>query len=103
MELIDYLAKSKTAHPISKQLELHLNSDGSIANASILKKPIDVTKSYYIATSDFLANGGDHMDFFKNPISTTDIDYLLRNQIIDYFVKNDTIKASVDQRFIQLK
>lgn len=103
IELLDYLAKSKKAHPISKQLELQLNPQEKIANATISQKPIDVSKSYHIATTDFLANGGDHMDFFKNPISTTDIDYLLRNEIIDYFIKNDTIKASVDQRFTQLK
>lgn len=103
IELLEYLAQSKTAHPISKQLQLHLNSQGKIANVSIFKKPVDLSKSYYIATTDFLANGGDHMNFFKNPISTTDIDYLLRNQIIDYFIEHDTITASTDQRFIQLK
>ncbi|EKF55383.1 putative 5'-nucleotidase/2',3'-cyclic phosphodiesterase [Galbibacter marinus] len=103
IELLSYLAKSKTAHPISKQLELHLNDRGEIAHASIAQKPIDVSKSYFVATSDFLANGGDHMDFFKNPINTTDIEYLLRNEIIDYFMKTDTLKASVDQRFIQIK
>src|SRR5690606_26930604 len=103
IELLSYLAKSKTAHPISKQLELHLNDRGEIAHASIAQKPIDVSKSYFVATSDFLANGGDHMDFFKNPINTTDIEYLLRNEIIDYFMKTDTFKASVDHRFIQIK
>jgi len=103
MELLMYLANSKIAHPISKQLILQLNPEGKIDNATISQKPIDVSKSYNVATSDFLANGGDHMDFFKNPIRTTDIDYLLRNEIIDYFIMNDTIQASVDQRFIQLK
>ncbi|WP_417362959.1 5'-nucleotidase C-terminal domain-containing protein [Galbibacter sp.] len=103
MELLIYLAESKTAHPISKQLQLQLKANGDIAMATINNQAIDVTKNYFVVTSDFLANGGDHMNFFKNPISTTDIDYLLRNEIIDYFTKIDTIRAAVDQRFTQLK
>src|SRR5690606_10052166 len=39
MELLTYLAKSNTAHPISKELELHLNDRGEIASARIAKKP----------------------------------------------------------------
>lgn len=103
MELLTYLARKKTAHPVSKQLELHLNDRGEIARARIAKEPVDVSKNYFVATSDFLANGGDHMDFFKDAINTTDIDYLLRNEIIDYFIKTDTIEAAVDQRFIQIQ
>lgn len=103
IELLEYLAESKTAHPISNQLQLELKANGEIANATVNNQAVDVAKNYYVATSDFLANGGDHMDFFKNAISTTDLEYMLRNEIIDYFTKVDTIKASVDQRFTKLK
>src|SRR5690606_20815574 len=103
IELLEYLAESKTAHPISNQLQLELKANGEIANATVNNQAVDVAKNYYVATSDFLANGVDHMDFFKNAISTTDLEYMLRNEIIDYFTKVDTIKASVDQRFTKLK
>jgi len=43
------------------------------------------------------------MGFFKNRTSITNLDYLVRNAIIDYFKKVDTITATVDNRFIQLK
>lgn len=103
MELISYLANSKVPHPVSEQFELQLDSEGTVIKAAINQVPISQNRNYNIATTDFLANGGDHMDFFKNPINTTDIDYLLRNEIIDYFTKVDTLKAAVDQRFIQRK
>lgn len=102
LELVEYLANAKTPHPLSKQFELHLDDNGAVVKANINQIPITENRNYNVATTDFLANGGDHMDFFKNPISTTDIDYLLRNEIIDYFVRVDTLKAAVDQRFIQL-
>ncbi|WP_417445040.1 5'-nucleotidase C-terminal domain-containing protein [Joostella sp.] len=100
-ELGLYLAKNNTAHPISKQLQLTLRNDNSIKSMTINGKPIEADKTYFVGTSDFLATGGDHMDFFKNPINTTDINYLLRNELIDYFQKIDTIKANVDTRFIK--
>ncbi|MEL4308759.1 5'-nucleotidase [Joostella sp. CR20] len=101
-ELIQYLAEAQTAHPISKQLQITLNKDNSVKSVTINGAPIDDNKTYFVATSDFLATGGDHMNFFKNPINTTDINYLLRNELIDYFEKVDTIKASTDNRFIKI-
>lgn len=100
-ELITFLAEKQTAHPISKQLQIVLNRDGSVKSSTIKGKPIEDNRTYFVATSDFLATGGDHMNFFKNPIQTTDINYLLRNELIDYFEKVDTIKASTDNRFIK--
>ncbi|MDG3581678.1 5'-nucleotidase C-terminal domain-containing protein [Galbibacter pacificus] len=101
-ELVAYLAKNKTAHPISKQAQLVLNANGTVKSFTVNGKPILESETYFVATSDFLANGGDHMDFFKDPISKTDINYLLRNELIDYFEKIDTIKAGIDNRFIKL-
>ena len=42
------------------------------------------------------------MDFFKDYISLTDSDYMIRNTLIDYFKKMDTITAFEDDRFIQI-
>ena len=46
---------------------------------------------YYVATSDYLANGGDNMTFFKESTIKFDIEYKLRNMLIDYFKKVDIL------------
>ena len=101
-KLIDYLAKAKRAHPIS-QLQLVLNSDNTINSVSLNEKALDFNKTYNVATNDYLYNGGDRMDFFKTNDSLYVLDYKIRNVLIDYFTKIDTLNPVIDNRFIQLK
>jgi 2',3'-cyclic-nucleotide 2'-phosphodiesterase (5'-nucleotidase family) len=61
-------------------------------------KPLDKNKIYYVATSDYLSNGGDNMLFFKKGVEKYDLEYKLRNIIIDYFKANKTILANKDVR-----
>lgn len=96
-ELINYLITENKAHPVSKHINLEIIKNGY--NLKINNKPIDVSKTYYVLTSDYLQNGGDNMNFFKNPVSLTKTDYKVRNAIIDYFKENDTIKVNLDGRF----
>jgi 2',3'-cyclic-nucleotide 2'-phosphodiesterase (5'-nucleotidase family) len=100
-ELLDYLAEAKRAHPISK-LKITLDADGSLKNAMIKGAQIDYNKSYYVLTNDYLLNGGDRMDFFKKRDTVYVLDYKIRNALIDYFMKTDTIRPIIDDRFIQL-
>lgn len=101
--LVDFLVSDQRAHPISRQLTLTLTKDGLLKHLAINGHPVDSLDSYHIATSDYLANLGDQMNFFENPIERTDIDYLIRNIIIDTFGKTDTIQAAQDNRFIKEK
>ncbi len=100
-ELATYLTKSKRAHPISG-MQLIMNKNDELKSLKIRDKPLEKNRSYYIATSNYLVSGGDNMVFFKNAISITETDYLIRNAMIDYFKKVDTLKAAVDNRFIKL-
>lgn len=101
-ELLDYLAEAKRAHPISK-LKIVLDADGKLKDATIKGHPIDYANSYYVLTNDYLLNGGDRMDFFKKRDTAYVLDYKIRNAMIDYFKKTDTINPVRDDRFIQLK
>lgn len=101
-ELIEYLANAKRAHPIS-QLQLVLNADNTVKSASLKNTPLDYSKTYNVATNDYLYNGGDHMVFFKTNDSLCVLDYKIRNILIDYFTKIDTLNPVIDNRFIQLK
>lgn len=100
-KLIQYLVDSKVAHPISK-LKLVINADDEIIEAKIKKKPIEKSKMYYVATSDYLYNGGDNMTFFKANDSVYRLNYKIRNAIIDNFKKADTIAPIIDDRFSQI-
>nr|WP_321224603.1 5'-nucleotidase [uncultured Psychroserpens sp.] len=102
-ELLDYLSKAKRAHPISKKLNIVLDVDGNFKSATLNSKPLDFSKTYNVATNDYLYNGGDRMDFFKTNDSLYVLDYKVRNVLIDYFTKIDTLNPVIDNRFIQLK
>lgn len=101
-ELLEYLSRSKRAHPISK-LKVVLDKDGKVVESLVNQVPIDFNKSYYIATNDYLINGGDGMDFFQGSEELIVLNYKIRNAIMDYFMKTDTISPVIDDRFIQLK
>ena len=101
-EMMDYLSQAKRAHPVSTQLQLTLNKGFEIISANIDGKPIDKTKTYYVATNDYLYNGGDRMIFFHPNEGLYVLDYKIRNVLIDYFKKKDTLNPKRDNRFIQL-
>ncbi|WP_372745011.1 5'-nucleotidase C-terminal domain-containing protein [Lutibacter sp.] len=100
-ELINYLITENKAHPLSKQFNLVITKKGY--TLKINNKPLDKNKTYFVLTSDYLQNGGDNMNFFKNSVSSYNLDYKVRNVIIDYFKENDTIKVSLDGRFMKEK
>ena len=99
--LTNYLRLRKRAHPISK-LKLILDKDFEIIEATIKGKNIDDKKTYYVATNDYLYNNGDNMRFFKPNDGLYNLDYKVRNALIDNFKKVDTIKPVIDDRFIQI-
>jgi len=99
-KLFEYLAHG-TAHPIAG-MSLVLNNDGTIKEQLVQGETIVDNNTYFIATSDYLQNGGDNMTFLTNPISKLPLDYKIRNVLIDYFKKHDTIVPVRDERFIKL-
>jgi 2',3'-cyclic-nucleotide 2'-phosphodiesterase (5'-nucleotidase family) len=66
----------------------------------IQDKELDLNATYYIATSDYLANGGDNMRFFLTNEGVFDLDYKIRNMLIDYFKEVSTVEASSVPRII---
>lgn len=101
-ELLEYLARNKRAHPITK-LNIELDKDFNLKKTTVNGKPIDFKKNYFVCTNDYLANGGDRMNFFKTNDSLYVLDYKIRNALIDYLKKVDTINPVIDNRFIQTK
>ena len=98
LELVNYFIKNKKAHPLSENVSLTI--DNNDFKLLINGKEFDKNQSYNVLTSDYLQNGGDSMYFFANPEKLTKLDYKIRDAIIDYFKKTDTIKAVTDNRII---
>lgn len=100
-QMVHYLIDSGTAHPVSG-LKLEIGKDNSIKKVLIKGQPLEDNKDYYVATNDYLLNGGDNMVFFSNASEVTDLDYKIRNLLIDYFKQQDTIAPVRDYRFIRI-
>lgn len=101
-ELLEYLARNKRAHPIAN-LKVELDTNSNLSKVTVNGKPIDYGKNYFVCTNDYLANGGDRMNFFKTNDSLYVLDYKIRNALIDYLKKTDTLNPVLDNRFIQTK
>ena len=100
--LINYLLRAKRAHPISG-LKLSVDKDYNLIEATIKNKAIDTARTYFVATNDYLYSGGDRMTFFKPNEGLEVLNYKIRNALLDYFIKTDTINPVIDNRFIQIK
>ena len=101
-EMFIYLSKAKRAHPLSRQVQLTLDKDFNISSATVHGKPVNDSQIYYVATNDYLYNGGDGMTFFQPNDGLVVLDYKIRNILIDNFKKTDTLNPKRDNRFIKL-
>lgn len=91
IELARSILKEKKPHPLYG-ISIYTDSKAQNVNrVQINNETVDIHKKYFIATSDYLANGGDNMTFLKNSGKKYDLDYKLRSLFIDYFSKIDTL------------
>jgi 2',3'-cyclic-nucleotide 2'-phosphodiesterase (5'-nucleotidase family) len=97
LEMVTYFIASKKPHPISG-ITFTIGKDSIAKNILINNQAIEIEKIYYVGTNDYLANGGDNMIFFKKGIQRFDLNYKLRNILIDYFKEVDTIPVIKDVR-----
>ncbi len=62
-----------------------------LTSATINGEPFDKNKTYWLATTDYLANGGDYMDFLKEATETKSTGIKIRDSMIQHF--RDLTKA----------
>ncbi|WP_281234224.1 5'-nucleotidase C-terminal domain-containing protein [Flavobacterium gelatinilyticum] len=99
-EITTYIIKEKKPHPLAGMTFI-IAKDNTAKNILVQGKPLDVNKTYYVATNDYLANGGDSMTFFAKNTKKFDLNYKLRNVLIDYFKEVDTIPVPRDIRITE--
>jgi len=54
---------------------------------------------FYVLTTDYLANGGDKMRFFKNKQQNV-LGVKMRDAIVEYCIEKDTIASKLDNRHL---
>ncbi|MBL7915787.1 MAG: 5'-nucleotidase C-terminal domain-containing protein [Bacteroidia bacterium] len=80
-DLLNYIA-SKGGVPVSN---LQMKISGSTAESVLIDgKPVDYKKEYFVLTSDYLANGGDDMKMFQNPIAIEKTGLKVRDAIVEH-------------------
>lgn len=98
-QLINYLI-NVGVQPISN-INIHSKS-GAIKKLSISDVDIKAQKEFKVLTTDYLALGGDKMDFFLNPIEIIYTNMKLRDVIINHCIdtnsKGKKISAQLDNR-----
>lgn len=107
VELISYVVTKsqeegrKSGVPISKELTITIFKDQP-AKTLINGISFDSRRDYIIATSDYLANGGDKMDFFLDPLKTISTGIKLRDAIINEIRElkenGKTVNSNLDSR-----
>lgn len=96
--MFQYYLKTQQNNPVSHMI---IETDGGdmISKKLINGKTIDENKTYYIATSDYLALGGDNMFFFsKGKMIPTGIK--MRDLFLEKFKQNPEISEPDDVRLI---
>ncbi|HSV87070.1 MAG TPA: 5'-nucleotidase [Bacteroidales bacterium] len=104
-ELFQYLAASRFGMPVSG-INLTIRDKKPI-KVLIQGKPFDLNRNYKIATSDFLAQGGDQMNFFLNPVNSHIVGIRVREAIILYMQSQQALgrklTSSLDGRITILE
>jgi 5'-nucleotidase len=97
-EMFKYFEEKNLAHPFSGAQIIFKGK--KIKTIKINDKVFNPEKNYYVLTSDYLQHGGDHMDFFKDPVKLYPLEYKVRDAILDFFKEKDTVRVKLDQRII---
>jgi 2',3'-cyclic-nucleotide 2'-phosphodiesterase (5'-nucleotidase family) len=100
IEMCNFIIGDKKAHPISG-IQFMIGKDNLPKNILIEGHPLENDKLYFVATNDYLMNGGDNMNFFKTNEGTFDMDYKLRNILIDYLKEVDSVQVNNDVRITE--
>jgi len=98
-ELIHYLEIQKQAHPIAG-IRVTMRND-KITKVKINGKDLNPDKNYYVLTIDYLQHGGGNMTFLTDPEYLYVSDLKVRDALIRSFSKTDTLRASLDGRFVE--
>ncbi len=95
---IDYMLQNRKGHPIDG-ITLEYENE-KIKKALIQGESIEDTKKYWVATHNYLFNGGDNMKFFKANEAAIETNIKIRDIFIEEFRKKGVLPNLTEQRLI---
>jgi len=98
LELLKYLSKENIAHPVSG---INIEFNDEKITTIIGGKKFDINKSYYVLTSNYLQEGGDKMNFFKDPLELIELNLNIRDILINNIKKRKSVSSKLDNRIIR--
>lgn len=109
IELVNYVIDKsaeegrKAGVPLSSSFRLEIeDKPDEPFELEINNQKFDSRRNYVVATTDYLANGGDHMDFFAAPVRLIKTGIKFRDAIIDHVKAlakdGKTVSAKLDGR-----
>lgn len=99
-EMAEFFIQDKKAHPLAG-ITIHIDENQKITQIYIGDQPLDLNQTYYVVTNDYLSLGGDNMRFFLKAQAVTDLDYKLRNILLDYFKKTPELPIITTKHVIE--
>lgn len=83
LQLLNHFAKDNKLVVGGLRAKVH---DGQVQTVTFTNgRTLQPNETYTIAMSDYIANGGDNASFLQNPVKREDINYLIRDALIEYF------------------
>jgi 2',3'-cyclic-nucleotide 2'-phosphodiesterase (5'-nucleotidase family) len=82
-------------------LSFHIDTGGEDMTATNLRvggEEVEPDRLYRLATSDYLANGGDEMTTLTRPMERLDLDLLIRDALIQYVREKGIIHPILEGR-----
>lgn len=98
LELLKYLNKENIAHPVSG---INIEFENEKITTIIGGEEFDINKSYYVLTSNYLQEGGDKMNFFKDPLELHELNLNIRDILITNIKKRKSLSSKLDNRIIR--
>ena len=92
-QLFDYLANTRNMAISNSKV---LIENDKIKDVLINGEAIDKQKTYYVVTSDYLANGGDSMTFLSKAKKMTFLNVKVRDMIIEAIMQENQAGRKVD-------
>lgn len=92
VKMVEYVLASQNGHPVSNITATSVN------DIKVDGKPLDLNKSYKVATTDYLYTGGDNMFFLQEAFEKDIPNLKHRDLLLNYFEKVDTVIVNTNER-----
>lgn len=99
MELMRNIAAVR-GEAVSREVRLEIDDRGNLLRAQIGGKPVDGSRTYLLATLDYLAEGNDRMYALKKHKRRHDTGMQVRELMMESIVKNRTIDSRIEGRIV---